>query len=167
MKLFNALNKQWCNMALKFDNIAFACFSVPFIVDRLTKYFVMTKLWSSQTINQFFNIYVTHNQGIAWGLGHQLDETYVYFLTLLIVSALLYFIWYTTSIAHHQGMLRSCMFIIAGGISNLCDRLWYGSVIDFIQLHAGDWYFPVFNASDVSITVGAFFLIYFALFDEA
>lgn len=153
-------------MALKFDKIAAACFISSFTLDRLTKYFVITELWPSQTIHQFFNLYLTHNQGIAWGIGSSLHTPEFCWLTLIIFCVLIYFVWYVKSIAHHQGMLRACMLVIAGGISNLCDRLWYGSVIDFIQLHAGDWYFPVFNVADISITVGAIFLIYFALFDE-
>ncbi len=153
-------------MALKFDKIAFIYFISSFLLDRITKYFAVTELWPSQTINQFLNIYLTQNHGIAWGIGTQFHDTYFYFLTLLIASVLFYFMWYTKSIAHHTGMFRACMLILAGGISNFCDRLWYGSVIDFIQLHAADWYFPVFNVADISITIGAIFLIYFALFDE-
>lgn len=153
-------------MALKFDKIAFIYFWISFLLDRITKYFITSEIWQSQTINQFLNIYVTHNQGIAWGLANNLPDIYFYGLIIIITAVLFYFMWYTKSIAHHQGMLRACMLVLAGGISNLCDRLWYGAVIDFIQLHAGTWYFPVFNVADVSISIGALFLIYFALFDE-
>ena len=148
-------------MALKFDKIAVACFALSCALDRFTKYCVISELWPSQTINQFFNIFLTHNHGIAWGLGSSLHTPEFCWLTLLIIFVLAYFAWYMRSIAHHQGMLRACMFVVAGGVSNLCDRLWYGSVIDFIQLHIGDWYFPVFNIADVSITLGAILLIYF------
>ncbi len=153
-------------MALKFDKIACAYFFISCILDRFTKYCVITELWPSQTINQFFNVYLTHNHGIAWGLGSSLHTPEFCWLTLIITGVLAYFTWYMKSVAHHTGMFRACMFVLAGGVSNLFDRLWYGSVIDFIQLHAGDWYFPVFNIADVSITIGAIFLIYFALLDE-
>jgi signal peptidase II len=70
------------------------------------------------------------------------------------------------SIVHHFGMTIACLLILAGGISNFCDRLWYGSVIDFIQLHLSDWYFPVFNVADISITLGAIALTYFVLLSD-
>lgn len=153
-------------MLQKFDKIALVCFITSFMLDRITKYCVAAELWPSQTINQFFNVYLTHNQGIAWGLASSLHTSEFCWLTLIIACVLVYFGWYMKSIAHHTGMLRACMLVLAGGISNFFDRLSYGSVIDFIQLHAGDWYFPVFNIADVSITLGAIFLIYFALLDE-
>jgi signal peptidase II len=153
-------------MAHKFDKIAFVCFILPFLADRLSKYFIITGLVRSQAIFPFLNIYQTHNHGIAWGLGSQLNSPEFCWLNIIIAGVLIYFIWYIKSVAHHSNMIRACMLIISGGISNFCDRIWYGSVIDFIQLHYNDWYFAVFNVADISITIGATFLIYLVLFDE-
>ena len=49
--------------------------------------------------------------------------------------------------------------ILGGAIGNVVDRLLHGHVIDFIQVHAGGWYFPSFNVADSAITVGAVLLI--------
>ena len=49
--------------------------------------------------------------------------------------------------------------ILGGALGNLWDRLIYGMVIDFIQLHLGNWYYPVFNFADVAISIGAVTLI--------
>lgn len=49
------------------------------------------------------------------------------------------------------------LLILAGAASNLYDRLAYGYVIDWAYL--GRWW-PVFNLSDVLITVGLLLLIY-------
>ncbi len=153
-------------MALKFDKIAFAFLVISFILDRITKFFVTSELCQLQTINQFFNIYVTHNHGIAWGIASNLESSEFNWIVLITALVLVYFAWYIKSIAHDINMLRACMLILAGGMSNFCDRLLHGSVIDFIQLHIGEWYFPVFNVADISITFGTIMLIYFALFDE-
>ena len=44
--------------------------------------------------------------------------------------------------------------IVAGGIGNVVDRVRFGSVVDFIDVHAGDWHWPTFNVADSAITVG-------------
>jgi signal peptidase II len=49
--------------------------------------------------------------------------------------------------------------ILGGALGNLWDRLIYGMVIDFIQLHLGNWYYPIFNFADAAITIGAVMLI--------
>ena len=49
--------------------------------------------------------------------------------------------------------------VLGGAIGNLFDRVVYGHVIDFIQLHAGGRYFPSFNLADSAITLGAICLI--------
>lgn len=153
-------------MALKFDKTFLVFFAIPFIADRITKYFILSGFWQSQSIYSVVNIYLTHNHGIAWGIGSQMHTHEYFLLNLLIGIVLVYFMWYMKSIISHHNLLSACLLIIAGGISNFFDRLWYGSVIDFIQFHIADWYFPVFNIADVSITIGALLLIYFVFFDE-
>jgi hypothetical protein len=45
--------------------------------------------------------------------------------------------------------------ILTGALGNLWDRIRLGYVVDFIQVHWHDWYFPAFNVADSAITVGA------------
>ncbi len=49
--------------------------------------------------------------------------------------------------------------IIGGALGNVIDRAVRGHVVDFIQVHYADWYFPSFNVADSAITVGAVLLI--------
>ena len=50
--------------------------------------------------------------------------------------------------------------ILGGALGNLWDRLVYGMVVDFIQCHIGNWYYPIFNFADAAITIGAIILIF-------
>jgi len=141
----------------------FAC--IPFLLDRVTKYLVVTNVIFSQVICSFFNVYVTYNRGVAWGVGSDLHETSTMFLQLFIGCVLIYFVWYMRHVLHNKILTTACMLILSGGISNYLDRIMYGGVVDFIQLHIGEWFFPVFNVADVSITVGAVLLLYGILMD--
>ncbi|MCX5924363.1 MAG: signal peptidase II [Candidatus Dependentiae bacterium] len=142
------------------------CFALPLFLDRITKYLIVNEIWETQTITSFFNLYFTYNRGIAWGIGSGLDQQYAMLTTFVVAAVLFYFAWYMRLVADNHKMLGSCLLILSGGLSNFFDRLWFGGVVDFIQLHYAGWYFPVFNIADVSITVGAMFLSYFFLSDD-
>jgi signal peptidase II len=127
----------------------------------------MSKIIETQFVTDFFNIFVTFNRGIAWGIGSDLHDMHTLMLYTFIAGVLIYFIYYLKDVLHSKMLTTACMFILSGGISNFIDRIWYGSVIDFIQLHWNDWYFPVFNVADVSITIGAIiFLLGIFVFPE-
>ena len=50
--------------------------------------------------------------------------------------------------------------LLAGGAAgNLLDRLLHGAVTDFVELHAGSFYWPAFNLADSAITIGAALLV--------
>lgn len=151
----------------KLDNTLALFFLIPLLLDRYTKYLVTSNIWYSQEICSFFNIYITHNRGIAWSIADQMESAHVSWLTVIIACILVYFAWYLKSVSHHRSMTKACLLIISGGFSNFFDRLCYGSVIDFLQFHWGSWYFPVFNIADASITLGGIWLLYCVLFDES
>ena len=47
--------------------------------------------------------------------------------------------------------------------SNLVDRLHYHHVVDFIDLHFGDYIYPTFNVADSGICVGVILYIWQSL----
>lgn len=45
--------------------------------------------------------------------------------------------------------------MMAGGaLGNAIDRLLWGKVVDFIDLHLGGWHWPAFNIADSAIVIG-------------
>jgi len=55
--------------------------------------------------------------------------------------------------------------VLGGAIGNIVDRARLGYVVDFLDLHFGDWHpFLVFNVADTCITVGVLMLVARALF---
>ena len=53
--------------------------------------------------------------------------------------------------------------IIGGAIGNLIDRVLYGAVVDFIDLHYQNLHWYVFNIADIYISIGCILLILFEI----
>jgi len=49
--------------------------------------------------------------------------------------------------------------IFAGALGNVHDRLAYGSVVDFIEVHIFSYHWPDFNIADSSVVIGACLLL--------
>ena len=133
--------------------------SSVYLLDRLTKLAVVEKikLFDSVTvINGFFELTNVQNTGAAFSLFAQAGEAFrVPFLlasTVAAIGLLLYFL----GKANPQDTLvvAALAMILGGAFGNLTDRLVYGYVIDFINWHIGEHYWPAFNIADSGITVG-------------
>ena len=75
-------------------------------------------------------------------------------------AAAVFIVW---MLARHGGQRLfgwALTLVLGGAIGNVIDRLLYGYVVDFIQLHYRTaFYFPSFNVADSAITLGAVLLI--------
>ena len=49
--------------------------------------------------------------------------------------------------------------ILGGALGNVHDRIQYGSVIDFIEVHIFSYHWPDFNVADSAIVTGACLLL--------
>lgn len=121
-----------------------------FIVDRITKLLVRGFVPLGSSIDFPF-VSLTHvlNTGTLWGLFK--DASWFFVLFALAVSVFLV-LKYQTFSAKYQPMLG---LVLAGALGNLADRLQYGAVIDFIDVH----FWPVFNVADAAISVAVVLLL--------
>ncbi len=49
--------------------------------------------------------------------------------------------------------------VFAGALGNVHDRIAYGSVVDFIEVHIFSYHWPDFNVADSSVVIGACLLM--------
>ena len=49
--------------------------------------------------------------------------------------------------------------VLAGALGNVHDRIYYGSVVDFIEVHIFSYHWPDFNVADSAIVTGACLLL--------
>ena len=132
-----------------------------FALDIISKIWVLSYLRPKVNIDilPFFKLTYVQNTGAAFG-SFQNGNTVLIFVSLIILFAL---IKYRKEL-FTLGKLASYgwLFIIGGALGNLYDRIFLGSVVDFINFVV--W--PVFNVADSFITVGAIMLAWCILRDE-
>ena len=56
--------------------------------------------------------------------------------------------------------------ILGGALGNAYDRLRFGSVIDFLEVHIVHYHWPDFNVADSAIVTGGILLLLDALFSS-
>jgi signal peptidase II len=132
-----------------------------FIADQFTKVLILGyyQLGDSTHVTGFFNIVRAHNTGAAFSFLAGASGWQRWFFTAIGVAAAVFIIWMLRSHAGQKLFSFALASILGGAIGNVVDRLVHGYVVDFIQVHAGGWYFPAFNVADSAITVGAICLI--------
>ena len=69
-------------------------FIIPFLLDRLTKYWIVSNIITTCTLHDYCNFFVTSNRGIAWGIGSQMSDISTLLLNIFIAMVLLYFVGY-------------------------------------------------------------------------
>lgn len=118
------------------------------LVDQISKILIDRFVQEDTVILQnVLEISKVQNEGIAFGLNKQNVSNIA--LTFLVLAIIIRFV--VTQKKHLT--IKTTIFIsmmIAGGISNVIDRIFRGAVFDFIKI--GD--FPVFNIADSFIVIG-------------
>jgi signal peptidase II len=116
-------------------------------------------------INGVLDFVYAENPGIAFG---QLQEGGAFgrwfFVVLAGAAAVAVLFYFFRTPRNDDRMLGACALLLAGILGNLTDRARLGFVIDFIQLHAGQYHWPTFNVADASISIGALLLAYDLIF---
>jgi signal peptidase II len=111
----------------------------------------------------FFNLTMVWNPGISLGLFPASSVEGTVFLATFQMIAVGVLCWWLFWHAGSRIVAIGLGMVIGGALGNLIDRLVYGKVADFIQLHAFGYSFYVFNVADAAITFGVAVLLYDAL----
>jgi signal peptidase II len=134
---------------------------VIFILDRITKLYVIyesDKLLTNELfISKYLNITLIWNNGIAFGF-FSLDQGNLYNILTAIISIITIII--LIMIINSKGIKKYALLIILGGaLGNLFDRVTYKAVPDFIDFHAEEFHWFIFNVADIFITIGVIFMV--------
>jgi len=139
-----------------------------FIADQLSKYAItdvlkLDALSAERFVTPFFNLRFVANHGISLGLLHADTNTMRWALVAMTGAiAVAVAVWMTREGNRIDRIALGA--ILGGALGNIVDRIRFGYVVDFADLHFGDWRpFLVFNVADAAITLGVLVLLVRAL----
>jgi len=136
--------------------------------DRVTKVYIQSAFSLSEirpVIPGFFNIVHVENRGAAFGMlsdsASPWSRALLVGVSLAEMAAILVLLWNPRRIGlANTPFLRTALALVFGGaLGNLWDRVFQGTVTDFLQFFFGSYEFPSFNVADTMINIGAGLLL--------
>ena len=102
-------------------------------------------------VRGFFYLVHVGNTGAAWSM---LTGRSMLLAALAAATLVAIFLW-RRALGLRDRTAQICFGLLCGGIiGNLSDRLVYGHVVDFVDLHFGSYVYPTFNVADAGICCG-------------
>jgi signal peptidase II len=160
MNLFSAPPSPWRRLGLRLALVVLA-------LDQLSKWIVVSPL-SLPSIRQMvlvpiFSLTWAQNYGISLGLfsaESPWQRWLLVALTALVATGVGLWMWREQT----KGDVVALSLILGGAMGNILDRIRFGYVVDFADLHFGDFRpFMIFNLADAAITIGVLLLVARAL----
>ncbi len=137
------------------------------LIDQATKAYFLALLGEAGgraiEVTPFFNLVAVWNYGVSFGLFNTGSPGAAWVLAALalgVVGAL--GLWLRR--AEGRAVAAALGLVIGGAIGNVIDRLRFGAVFDFLDVHARGWHWPAFNVADSAIFLGVAVLVIDALF---
>ena len=145
----------------------FATAAILFFADQIVKWLLVARLDLADRpirVAPIFDLHFVQNYGVS--MGFLLADTngkrwLLVAITAAIAAAVLAWLWRERLRADAAAL----GLVLGGALGNILDRVRLGYVMDFADLHFGDWHpFLVFNVADAAITIGVGLLLLRALF---
>ncbi len=109
-------------------------------------------------LTPFLNLVLVWNPGVSFGMLAGLGDArpgLLAAITVAIGGVLAAWLW-----REERPLARlALLLVLAGAAGNLIDRLRFGAVVDFLDLHVAGYHWPAFNVADSAIVVGAGLLL--------
>ena len=100
------------------------------------------------------------NPGAAFSFLAQGSGWQRWFFTIVGLVACIYIVWLLRKSQNDKLLCVALSLILGGALGNVLDRIMYGAVVDFIDLHYANWHWPAFNIADSAICIGAALIIW-------
>ena len=140
------------------------------IADQASKSWIVRHLGEFEVTSVFpvLDITLMHNVGAAFSfLADASGWQRWFFIALSSIVSIGLTVWLLRLPREARRLLALGLALVLGGaLGNLIDRIRLGSVVDFINFHWNQAYFPAFNVADSAITIGAACLLLDALLDS-
>ena len=147
--------------------LGFGLAAIIFFLDQLTKWIVTYPL-ELQTrgeirLLKIFDLRWVENRGVSMGFltaDSEVGRWLLVALTAAISIGVVVWLWREK----RRDDAVALGFVLGGAFGNILDRIRFGYVVDFADLHFGEWRpFLIFNVGDAAITIGVLLLLFRAL----
>lgn len=139
-------------------------------LDQVSKILILDHLMADPRVivlTPFLNIVVAWNTGVSFGMFNDGTVSPWLFFGLSSAVSVALAVWMARTEPTARWLIAALAMIIGGAMGNAIDRVRWGAVFDFIDVHAFGWHWPAFNVADAGITVGAVLLVADSLFRRA
>lgn len=144
---------------------ALLAIGVLIVVDQAVKQVMLALVFDPPQILEvtgFFNLVPVWNTGVSFGFFGDSGTSRWILVAVALVIVVILFVWLARAGA---GMVAIALVMVIGGaLGNVLDRVFYGAVIDFFDIHAFGFHWPAFNIADATIVIGTALLLYDGLF---
>lgn len=142
-----------------FGLIAFVCLGLS----QLGSYLINQNLPQGDSIVVLPVLHFTHIRNLGGVFGMAQGQGWLFALfSVALIAALITYLWRSAQVRTYEFLCFG--FVAGGGVSNVLDRLVYGSVIDFINVQGIPYWNYVFNTADTFIHIGLWPMLFIALF---
>ena len=140
------------------------------VLDQLTKYLATDLLVYAEPVAvvPFFNLTLLHNTGAAFSFLSEAGGWQRWFFSVMAIGVSLGItVWLSRLESKERWLAIALALVVGGALGNLWDRLYFGYVVDFLQVYYERWYFPAFNIADSAIFIGAVMLLIDGFFGKS
>ena len=144
-------------------SLGFAVAALVFFLEQITKWIVLGPLDLRNVglveILSFFDLRYTENHGISLGLFQATSDAMRWVLVALTSAIAVGVGWWITR-EEKPGDQIALGLVLGGALGNILDRVRHGYVVDFADLHFGEFRpFFIFNVADAAISIGVAILL--------
>ena len=143
---------------------AYGIAAAIFVVDQISKWWVNGPLalqLEGQHIDllPIFDFTRVHNYGISLGLLQAQNDSHRWILVAITAAIAVGLAWWIRK-EEARGDQIALAMVLGGALGNIADRVQFGYVLDFLDLHFGTFRpFYVFNVGDAAISIGVVILL--------
>ena len=141
--------------------------AVVVVADQLSKWMVLTTFDEYEVLRIWpvFNLTLVYNTGAAFSFLSDAGGWQRWFFVAIASGISIAMLWWLRQLRANEWLTGyGLVLVIVGAFGNLIDRVRLGRVVDFLQWHWHEWYWPAFNLADSAISLGVALLLIDGLF---
>lgn len=131
-------------------------------LDLWTKHLASTQLdlYRAQPITSWLNLTLAHNSGAAFSFLAGAGGWQRWFLSAAAIVIMAILLVWLKRLPNQARLLPAAIaLVLSGALGNLVDRVRFGYVVDFIDVHVAGYHWPAFNIADSAIVLGVILIL--------